>query len=199
MRRLDEGRRVPILSLPLLCVLLLNGCTAVVTPPDHPEQPETILLVDNSYHASVVLPASEADTWIRYEYGDWSYFAKNNTGFFSSVAAYAWPTDGGLGRRFVEDRREDAYPANWRDGTHVYEIDVPGERVQSLVNELNREFQRNGIETHYNHHRELTLVRVEWDYWIFHDSNAQVVDWLQALGCEVHGSSFLSDWRVARE
>lgn len=187
-----------LVSVGLLIVLFTGGCRAVVEMPASPENPETVYLADNAYHAALVLPVSE-DRWVRYEFGEWHYFGRNRTSLFYMIHAIAWPTDGTVGRRYIENKNHNTPLSKRLKGAHIFRLTVPRKRVRALLTNLNAPFHRKENGKVKNRERNLTVVRVNANYWFYHDSNAEVEDWLRTLGCEVYGSSFLSNWKVQKK
>jgi hypothetical protein len=179
-------------------VLLAQACTTVVIPPADPAEPRPVFLLDHGRHASLVLPAGDAGM-IRYEYGDWRWFALRQTGPFEATGALLWPTRAGLGRRWLPGP-PDAPSVQQQvavviEDLHV--VTVEAVAVARLRAELEALFAAGANRRVVNAAYDLDFVPHPERYSAFHNSNTVVAGWLSRLGCRVRGIALLSRWRVA--
>ena len=182
----------------LLAILLIPaGCTTRITPPANVHDPVNVYLLDHGRTCSLVLPI-DGDRFVRYAYGDWRWYALDNTSLFSGFRAVMWPTPGALGRReFVDLPRADVVRQRVTIETeHQYEIAVERAKVRSLHAKLTSLFHQNADTLTPSRSAALEFVHHPRRYWLAHNSNHAAADWLRQLGCKVRGPTLLSTWRV---
>lgn len=178
-------------------VLALAGCTTVVTPPPEPEDPVPVFLLDNGRHASLVIPYRNG--LVRYAYGEWDWYAANDTGVFRASGVLFTTGRGALGRRVFDGplametvRRVVRVPIE-----QGWAIRVPGAKRAALVRDLERIFERAPDEHLHNPLYDLTFAPHPDRYnAATRNSNHAVIRWLQALGCQVDVGGPFSIWRV---
>jgi len=196
----EGGRRSPspLLVVSLALALGPAGCTTRLTPPEGPSAPVPVFVLDHGRHASLVLPGDEGLV-IRYSYGDWRYYARNQTGFRSGAAAILWPTRSALGRRELQT---SLGPDDVRRAVRVgvdtlfaLQVEAPRvERLRSRLDSLHRAGRKE--ELLVNQLFDLEFVPHPRRYWLPHNSNQVVAGWLRELGVETRGIPVLSSWRV---
>lgn len=185
-----------------IAVLLagLQGCATVIVPPKVEHGGVPVFLLDHGHHSSLVLPAP-ANHIVRYSYGDWNYYARNETGLYQGLRALFEPTQAALGRRELPGpptiaavRRQVKVPA-----AHIYRLIVQADKAKTLRRRLHRVFEANESTRLYNPLYDLYFVPDPHTYDIAHDSNQQAADWLMELGCRIRGGPALfSNWKVRR-
>jgi len=177
--------------------LLLAGCATVVVAPAAPEEPVAVFLLDHGGHASLVLPAGEHGL-VRYAYGDFRWYALNQTGPGTGIAALIGGTPAALGRGKLKGPAEvPAVRAQVREGTEqVYELRVARAASERLRAELDGLFAANRATLVYSATYDLEFVRHPTPYSAEHNSNLVMAGWLEALGCEVEGAGLITNWRV---
>jgi hypothetical protein len=188
-----EGR-----VLGALLALCLSGCTTVVVPPARVAEPARVALLDHGRHASLVLKTAESGM-VRYAYGDWDWYAQGTTGAIEGSAAVLWPTRAALGRRRLPGPVSPAavtrqVRAPIEDALY---LTVAAPDARRLIDLLDRIFEENRATRIYNEASDLYFVRHPEPYWILHNSNQMVGDWLEQLGCRVQGLVVLSNWEGA--
>ncbi len=180
-----------------LCIAL-TGCSTIVRPPADVADPVEVVLLDHGRHTSLALPAEDAGM-IRYAYGDWQWYALNQTGAIEAMGALLVPSSAALGRQWLG---EDATPANVATSFRVpateahWRITVERHKVAHLRNELEQIFTDHQASMVYNPAYGLTFVPHPDSYSYLHGSNHVVADWLQRLGCTITGSRGSSSWQV---
>lgn len=177
--------------------LLLAGCATVVVPPAKPEDPVPVFLLDHGGHASLVLPAPDGRL-VRFAYGDFHWYALEQTGPSSGLAALIGGTPAALGRgelRAGNDIR--AIQAQVPEGTRqAFELRVARTASERLRGELDGLFEANRGTLVYSATYGLEFVRHPVPYSAEHNSNVVMAGWLEALGCEVQGPGLITNWRV---
>jgi hypothetical protein len=198
----------PRTTLPAL-LLAATGCATTVVPPDDVKDPITVYLLDHGRTTSLVLPiesgaggTSQSPALVRYTYGDWNWYALENTGTIDGLLALFWPTRGTLGRRELGGRGpgETAAAAIRRqvdEIDHVHEVRVERAALRRLTGRLESLYRANLHTAVEGKLSDLTFVHHPRPYTAFGNSNHQVSDWLRDLGCGIRGFAFFADWRVA--
>ncbi|MCA1995481.1 MAG: hypothetical protein LDL41_26055, partial [Coleofasciculus sp. S288] len=180
--------------------LVFVGLTVVrsptfIIPPADPASPVTVYVVDYGYHSRLILPEIDGGL-VQYTYGDWHYFALNQQDFSSAVAALLIPTRGALGRQNVSDAAELQQLIDKRRYDSLLSFEVAGAKAARLLKLLNDRFNRN-IDTRVeNSITGLSLVQDDQDYTLFHNSNHELVQWLEDLDCQVRGFVMLPNFQV---
>ncbi|MGE0082557.1 MAG: hypothetical protein AB7U81_14825 [Thiohalomonadaceae bacterium] len=177
-------------------LLVLCGCTTTIVPPARVADPQPVFVLDHGRHTSLVLP--HPDGLVRYAYGDWRWYALEDTGVSQGMAALLWPTRGTLGRRVL------AAPAT-EEGVrrsvgvvveHLYMIQAEGTRVAALRAQLEGLFTANRATRTYSAASDLEFVHHPDGYSAFNNSNHMLADWLKALGCDIRGSAMFARWEL---
>jgi hypothetical protein len=167
---------------------------ATIIPPNTPNNPVNIYVVDYGFHNRLILPDGEGK-WIQYAYGDWKYFALNQQDWITGAAALLLPTQGALGRRKLSNRDRLHLFAAQKDNA-VLSITVEKTKVERLLNLLNAYFDRASVTPVENPLIGMTLVTYDQKYTLLHNSNHELVRWLQDLGCRVEGFVLWANFQV---
>ncbi|BES69061.1 hypothetical protein RE428_00790 [Marinobacter nanhaiticus D15-8W] len=179
----------------LLCIGLLAGCSNRLLPPANVEDPVQVHLMDHGRHPSLLLPNKEGG-WIRYVYGEWRWYADDDTGFWRGIQAMLWPTQAAIGRLSIDHLprpgRSEAIPEGF---LRLYSFEVATQRAATLRKRLDSHFEepeRQTFQPRYN----LYFVPYPESYWVFNQSNQVMKRWLEELGAEVHGPGLFSEWQL---
>jgi len=176
--------------------LWLVGCTNTVKPPGNVRDPVTIFLVDQGRTSSLVLPRENGKT-VRFAYGSWNWYALDNTMPWDAVGALFLPLQGTLGRMEMDCPPDaDRLRVRVHHIEFLYPLIVERKEVQKLEAELDQSFNDHSAVQVNNRDNDLIFVRHPSAYFCLHDSNHVVCNWLEQLGCEIHGSTLLSNWRI---
>lgn len=179
----------------LICIGLLAGCSNRLLPRANLEEPVQVHLMDHGRHPSLLLP-NGGDGWTRYVYGEWRWYADDDTGFWRGIQAMLWPTQAAIGRRSIDHLprpgRSEAIPEGF---LRLYSFEVAAWRAETLRKRLDSHFdepERQTFQPRYN----LYFVPYPASYWVFNQSNQVMKHWLEELGVEVHGPSLFSEWQL---
>jgi hypothetical protein len=77
---------------------------------------------------------------------------------------------------------------------HAVYLTVDASDVRRLVDRLDQIFHENNAARVYNPAFGLVFVPHSDRYWVFHNSNQVVADWLVQLRCRVEGPAVFSVW-----
>lgn len=181
----------------LIAAGLLGGCAATISVPPAPAEPRPVYVVDHGRHSSLVLVRGD-HSLVRYAYGEWRWYAKQDTGFWRAFPTLFARTTAALGRRELAGPPTEE---NIRRRIPVV-IDaiyaLPGEpaRVDALSADLDALFEARRDTLHYNAVYDLEFVVHPEPYTLGHNSNHVVAGWLRQLAIEVRGSPMMGTWRL---
>lgn len=163
--------------------ILMGGCTATIEPPDAPRDPVGVYLLKNAFHRGLWLPR-EAGGFVEYGYGDWRWYALDESRWYRLFPTLLWPTKGALARRANGSRDGEALAAYYY-WTSLDEIQVERERMVALRSRLDDEFERLAEQAINSRSTDLEFVPIERSYHAWNNCNDVVAEWLEELGCEV--------------
>jgi hypothetical protein len=175
-------------------LLGLVGCATTVIPPQAVTDPVTVYLADYGRHSSLVLPGDE-NSMIEYAFGEWRWYALNDTGLLAACRALCWGSTGTLGRRFVSIADPAGFEHSFA-GVTLFAIRVEHEAASALVGRLNDRWLEYKTEAVYNADYDFHFVPVTQRYHVFRNCNPVVAGWLRDLDCRVRGPALLSKWRL---
>ncbi len=179
-------------------IVFLSGCaTTTLRPPVEPDEPRAVFLVDHGRHSSLVISRSDGDL-VRYAYGDWRYYADQDTSLASGAAALLWPTPATLARAELEGPAEvDVLRGQLRVGVeNIYVFEVAGSDADRVGDELDA-LHLEGEETHqYVAAYDMTFAPHPEPYTLLNNSASVLARWLESMGVEVDGPALVASWRV---
>lgn len=183
-----------VLAFVFVGLTLVRSPTFII-PPTDPANPVTVYVVDYGYHSSLVLPDRDGEL-IEYAYGDWRYFALNQRDFSNAAAALLIPTQSTLGRQKFSDVAElQQFIAQYPD-VRLLSFEVAAAKAAHLLKLLNERFNRNIDSCVENPLTGLFLVKDDQDYTLFHNSNQELVEWIEDLDCKVRGFFLLPNLQM---
>jgi hypothetical protein len=177
-------------------LLALAGCSTTIVPPAQVDAPVTVYVVDKGRTPSLVVPGSDGEL-VRYTYGEWRWYALNETGVLRGIAALLWPTQGALGRAELPGPASRVTVERHLPGAvEILPVTVEQARAREFASQMealygaaiDTEVHAPHVRLHFVHHPR----RYTW----FWNSNHAVASWLRELGCETRGLSFRSQWSV---
>lgn len=188
-------RHFAILVLVITSIICVGWvCSpATIIPSINSINPVNVYLIDYGFHSRLILP-NDRDKCLEYAYGDWRYFALNQQDWLTGAAALFLPTQGTLGRKLKNCDRLHSSAA--RKDNSLLSITVEKTNVTRLLKLLNSYFDRPATMQIENPHTGMTLVPYDRTYTLLHNSNHEVVHWLQDLGCRVEGFVLWANFRV---
>ena len=184
------NKRWPTTIAILVIMLLQLGCATKIKCPKA-DGGKKVVLVDHGYHPSLILPLDSQQS-VRYAYGNWNYYALEKNGLWDGARALFWPSPSGLGRK-VFVGKASSVPEGYEQ---MHELEIQPEKVQNFIAKIEALYQENLQSRHINHTYGLEFVHHPESYWIFHNSNQVMGEWLVELGCEVTGSRLFSNWLI---
>ena len=176
-------RVVLLLLLATIGLFAVAGCTSTIRPPASPEDPVATYLLMDDRHRGVWLPRKEGG-FVEYGYGDWDWYAKNHDSWYHVFDTVFWSTQGTLGRRFSSSRNGDELRRQFY-WMKLHEIRVARTDMEALRTELANAFAKGADQQVYNARYRMSFVPSPDGYWLLHNCNDVVANWLAKLGCSV--------------
>lgn len=163
--------------------LSMPGCVSTARPPAAPDDPVATFVMSDSMHCGLVLPRSEGG-FVEYGYGDWDWYAEDYDSWYHVFDTLLWPTQGTLGRRLTVASDGDALRKefHWME---VYELVVASKDLMRVRAELGALFQKGIEDLVLNRRDQMSFVPHDDGYWMLHNCNDEIAEWLEQLGCEV--------------
>ena len=199
--RLLKVFALSIVTLVIVVAIAIGSPTTIVAPLD-PIDPITVYVTDFGYHSRLILPTRQGEL-LQYAYGDWDYFALNRQNWNNTmptasfaIAALFVPTQGTLGRRKFKDLVElqQSLGLGWQN--MLMSLEVPRNRVLSLEKSLDMRFNQNLNTRVFNPYIGLTFVFDDQNYTMLHNSNHELISWLENLGCQIRGFRTLPNFQL---
>ena len=187
-----------ILSTVIIAATSLAGCTTSIIPPPGPADPLSVVVLDYGRHSSLVLFDDVTQSLVEYTYGDWDWFALDESEWYDVVPTLFWPTCGALGQRrlHVESSPKTILPVVPCE--RFLRVTVSERKANDLSAELRSQFEQHSDTLHYQPLYDLNFVQSETAFHLFHNCNHIIAHWLRELGCEVQGPAMTADF-VVRE
>lgn len=177
-----------------------TGCATTIYPPPAVTAPATVAVLDHGRHASLIVEIPGETRMIRYSYGDWTWYALNQTGAVEATSVMVWPSQGALGRRELAGPPSvESVSRGLRVAIeNALFIEVESSAARELIARLDGIYTTSIATRIYNEAYDLEFVHHPEAYWIFRNSNRMVAEWLTSLACEVEGPTILSNWYLHR-
>lgn len=178
--------------------LWIAGCGAIVTPPMNVEEPATVYVLDYGRHTTLLLPAGsgEEEHWVEYAYGEWKWFALDETDWTRVFPVMLWPTQGALGRLEWSVEPDDVRRERFVSEEGFIKVDVEAGDAQALLERLNKRYASRAGTYQYGVKSRLHFVHDDASYHLLHNCNHETARWLRELGCDVDGLAILADFRL---
>jgi len=193
-------RRILETTLIFSLLLFLSGCgTTYLQPPVDPPEPRAVFVVDHGRHTSLVLVTDTGDM-VRYAYGDWRYYADQDTRLRSGFAALFCRTPSTLARRDLEGPPEEAVLlARLRVGVQtIHLLEVRGSDADRLRAELDALHAQGADQHQYVAVYDLVFAPHPEPYTWRNNSATKIGEWLEAMEVLVKGPALVSRWEVVR-
>lgn len=169
-----------------------SGCGQItVRTPVGVESATTVFLVVHGDTSRLALP-NDAGGWTEYGYGEWRWYALNDTARTRIPAVLLWPTQGTICRDVHPGTDEPLFP--WAQ--QRWPIEVEAGLARELETSLAARFSARPDEVISNEIRALEFVPVDRPYCITNNSTTTIADWLRELGCETRGWALRARYRV---
>jgi hypothetical protein len=205
-RRGWRRRRGRLLAGAVLLTLAIGattvaGCSMKLRGPDvsvlAPSQRARVVILDHGIHAGLVLPIEDGSAR-EYAFGEWEYFALEETGLGQTLGAVFVPSQGTIARRDIPSgaRLDPMHLAGPYivEGTHTLFVDAA--KVRDLVATIEAERAQRAGEMITRD--DTTFVPTDRTYSVSHTCNHQLATWLEALDVKISGSRMWARFSVER-
>jgi hypothetical protein len=193
-----RGQHILELTLSFFLILFLSGCgTTYLKPPTNPPDPRTVFVLDHGRHTSLVVTTDAGDL-VRYAWGDWRFYAAQDTRLRTGAAALFCRTPSTLARRELAGPAEAAVLlAQLRVGVQmIHVLQVGGADADRLRAELDA-LHAQGADRHlYVAVYDLVFAPYPEPYTWRNNSTTKIAEWLDAMGVEVSGPALVARWQV---
>lgn len=189
--------RISTVFIALLLLLLIGGCSAIISAPETLHQPREVQLLQHGRHSSLLLTAADQSR-LRYSFGDWAWYVESDQSLASGSRALFKDSKGALGRQIVAATTAGENLAA-KVGVGIgkaYLFQVEATQVDALLATLEQQFTASPSVPFYSAERHLSFVPHSRPYTFSYNSNHQVADWLRTLGLQVQGNPAWGNWRV---
>jgi len=188
----------PVVAMSISLAMFISGCqTTSLHPPEDPAEPRAVFVIDHGRHSSLVISRLDGEL-IRYAYGDWRYYADQDTSLASGAAALLWPTAATLARAELSGPAEvEVLRGQLRVGVEeILVFDVAGHHADRVAEELDALHLQGESDHQYVPAYDMTFAPHPTPYTWANNSASVLAGWLEELGIEVSGPRLFASWRV---
>ena len=191
------SRHILEITLIMGFILMLTGCATHVSPPKSVPDPRPVFILDHGRHTSLVL-STPTGSLVRYAYGDWRYYADEDTSLRSGLAALFLRTPATLARRELPGPPEEGILLRQlRVGVQeLHVLTVSGASADRLREELDALHALEPERHQYVAVYDLVFAAHPEPYTLWNNSNTKVAEWLRSLGAEVRGVALWPRWKI---
>jgi hypothetical protein len=190
--------RKVFLSLTIAVMSFVTGCTTTTLhPPTQSVEPRVVFVIDHGRHSNLVISRGDGEL-IRYAYGDWRYYADQDTSLASGAAALLWPTAATLARGELSGPAEvDVLRGQLRVGVEeILVFEVSGLDADRVAGQLDALHLEGESEHQYVPAYDMTFAPHPTPYTWVNNSASVLAGWLEELGVEVEGPRLFASWQV---
>ena len=172
-----------------LLALSSAACSSVVKAPASVRDPVAVFVLEEALHTGLVLPptpgaSGSPECYVEFGFGDWGFYALEDTGWWGSLAAVLWPTDAALARRRFDASTPDALRARAPWAT-LAPVVVERAAAAELRARLQERFDAGRRQVVVDRRFGFKFVPADASYWLPQNCADVVAEWLEELGCEV--------------
>lgn len=165
--------------LALVALVLAASCTSIARPPAPGPDDVEVVLVAETCHKGLVLPAADG-VRVEWGFGSFDWYALERNEWYRALTTVFWPSRGTLSRRVWSASEQDA-----RRAGDCVTFRADRTRVNALARELQAAFDAARATRVWNEHYQTEFVASDESYWLFHDCHDETAEWLARLGCRV--------------
>ena len=152
---------------------------------------ETLYLLQYSTWGHHSLAFYRHGELIEFTYSDWALFALNKRDALTSITHMLFPTLGTLGRKAVPWVPDQTIPPLFVDCIEAVAFEADAQKAAQLFDELEASFKQGQNEEILNEDEGVYFVPYpQRSYWVAHNCNHALAEWLEQLGGNVSGRVF---------
>jgi hypothetical protein len=178
------------LSMFLFAILSISSCSTTLKLPPETQNMETVYLLKYSTWGHHSLAFYDDGRFTEFTYGDWDLFALNMRDGWTAWKNKTFPTQGALGRKAISLYPGDSICDKFTGCETVVLFYPPTDKVKTLQIMLQNKYDANILTEVFNSKEDVYFVKHEEPYWVFHNCNHQLIEWLESLGVMVYGRVF---------
>jgi hypothetical protein len=183
--RSSPSRRIGHAALLVLLLVLLFGFVrrrSQVRPPPPTADSVVVRVLATGLHSGLLLPCGGGNV-VEYGYGEWGWYARDESAWWRAPAIALFPSQGAIGRRYVREEDLATTGGKYGGGT-LAPVRVPRAAVEALVAKLDLAFATGG-EPYHNELYDMDFVKCPARFHLFHECHDATAEWLRELGCDV--------------
>ncbi len=195
-----RARQMPTLALILCIAIAQTACVGyTVRPPEIVADPAHVFVIDYGDTSRLWLP-EDTGGFTEWGYGDWRWYANDQTNLLYGIIVLTWPTSGTLGMHVRQTGPWGSDGVLLSDlagyAQLVHEIDVERAKMEALRAELHERYESQRSTEIYNERRQMSFVKDQSSYWMGHQSTTVMAGWLREMGCKASGYSLRANYHV---
>jgi hypothetical protein len=125
-----------------------------------------------------------------FTYGDWELFALNKRDPWTAVKNMTFLTQGCMGKKTTAWKPGDTICDRFKNCEMAVSFFAPADKVKKLKIKLQNSYDANYETEYYNPDEGVYFVKYDVRYWVFHNCNHELADWLELIGADVSGRIF---------
>lgn len=181
---------IPIIAVLGIVYFMVTGCsTKLKLPATEPDMTKVYLIKYSTWgHHSLAFYNNGSMT--EFTYGDWELFALNKRDPWTAIKNMTVLTQGCMGRKSTAWNPGDTICDKFKDCEMAVSFFAPADKILKLHNKLQNSYDANSETEYYNQQERVYFVKYDVPYWVFHNCNHELADWLELIGADVSGRVF---------
>ncbi len=173
-----------------IAFFIIAGCSAKVKLPTTEPDMTKVYLIKYSTWGHHSLAFYKDGSLTEFTYGDWELFALNKRDPWTAFKNMTFLTPGCMGRKSTAWNPGDTICDKFKNCEMAVSFFAPADKVLKLHNKLQNSYNANSETEYYNQKERVYFVKYDVPYWIFHNCNHELADWLELIGADVSGKVF---------
>jgi hypothetical protein len=200
LKGLREWRRRLRLALwgPALVFLGWSSCAWRVIPPVKVTEPVPVFVTEYGRHTRLALP-SDSTAFVEYGFGEWNFYGLEKQGWLSALRAISGLGQGALSRRELPFSRNEADFLQAAGGARSARLWVERSSADDLRQVLEARWRANAGTAVIRQADQIFVSHDPAPYHLLGNSNHEVANWLERLGCRVHGNPITSNFEITKK
>ncbi|MEP1741699.1 MAG: hypothetical protein ABJI60_21220 [Kangiellaceae bacterium] len=188
---MKTNKYLVLISVSLIS-MVLGSCGTSLTLPATSSNMERVYLIQYDTWGHHSLAFFRNGKLIEFTYGDWELFALNKRDLWTGWKNMTFPTEGALGKKIVGFNEGDSICSKFIGCNKTASFQAPSHKVSELLIMLEESYLEESKSEVYNSLEEVFFVKHKRRYWLWHNCNHQLVEWLEYLGAKVSGRILFS-------
>jgi hypothetical protein len=183
-------KAILIIAVPGMVILLITEwSTKLKLPAASPDMTRVYLIKYSTWgHHSLAFYNDGLLT--EFTYGDWELFALSKRDPWTAFKNMTFRTQGCMGKKSTAWKPGETICDKFKDCEMAVSFFAPADKVLNLNNKLQNSYNANSETEYYNQKERVYFVKYDVPYWVFHNCNHELADWLELIGAAVSGRVF---------